>query len=145
MNKKFKAALAGLAFVAGCEIGIAIQLMKMIHKFTIRESASNTDADYPDEAEIDVTMDEADGEVSDEAVTAKYQMKPTRKLMKRQAQLLMKTRHLSSLLMSLPTRSMMKLSKPASPLQKLPNREKRQNRHLNTKQPIKERRTCHVL
>lgn len=67
MNKKFKAALAGLAFVAGCEIGIAIQLMKMIHKFTIRESASNTDADYPDEAEIDVTMDEADGEVSDEA------------------------------------------------------------------------------
>ena len=67
MNKKIKAALAGLAFVAGCEIGIAIQLMKMIHKFTIRESASNTDADYPDEAEIDVTMDEADGEVSDEA------------------------------------------------------------------------------
>lgn len=67
MNKKFKAALAGLAFVAGCEIGIAIQLMKMIHKFTIRESASNTDADYPDEAEIDVTMDEAEGEVSDEA------------------------------------------------------------------------------
>lgn len=53
MNKKIKAALAGLAFVAGCEIGIAIQLMKMIHKFTIRESASNTDADYPDDAEID--------------------------------------------------------------------------------------------
>lgn len=67
MNKKFKAALAGLAFVAGCEIGIAIQLMKMIHKFTIRESASNTDADYPDDAEIDVTIDEAEGEVSDEA------------------------------------------------------------------------------
>lgn len=67
MNKKFKAALAGLAFVAGCEIGIAIQLMKMIHKFTIRESASNTDADYPEEAEIDVTMNEAESEVSDEA------------------------------------------------------------------------------
>ena len=67
MNKKIKAALAGLAFVAGCEIGIAIQLMKMIHKFTIRESASNTDADYPDEAEIDVTMNEAESEVSDEA------------------------------------------------------------------------------
>ena len=66
MNKKFKAALAGLAFVAGCEIGIAIQLMKMIHKFTIRESASNTDADYPEEAEIDVTMNEAESEVSDE-------------------------------------------------------------------------------
>ena len=39
MNKKTKAALAGLAFFAGCEIGIAIQLMKMIHKFTVRESA----------------------------------------------------------------------------------------------------------
>ena len=141
MNKKFKAALAGLAFVAGCEIGIAIQLMKMIHKFTIRESASNTDADYPDEAEIDVTMNEADGEVSDEADqkvdeeagTAADEDAP------------MKTRHLSSLLMSPPARSMMKLSKLMSPLQKLPNRKKRQNRHLNTKQPIKERRTCHVL
>ena len=30
MSKKMKAALAGLAFVAGCEIGIAIELMKMI-------------------------------------------------------------------------------------------------------------------
>ena len=39
MNKKMKAALAGLAFLAGCEIGIAIQLAKMIHKFTVRESA----------------------------------------------------------------------------------------------------------
>ena len=103
MNKKFKAALAGLAFVAGCEIGIAIQLMKMIHKFTIRESASNTDADYPDEAEIDVTMDEADGEVSDEA------------------------------------------GKEVDEEAGLPNRKKRQNRQSNTKQPIKERRTCHVL
>ena len=41
MNKKMKAALAGLAFVAGCEIGIAIQLVKMVHKFTIRENAIN--------------------------------------------------------------------------------------------------------
>ena len=39
MNKKTKAALAALSFVAGCEIGIAIQLMKMIHKFTVTESA----------------------------------------------------------------------------------------------------------
>lgn len=30
MSKKFKAALAGLAFVAGCEVGIALQLAKMI-------------------------------------------------------------------------------------------------------------------
>ena len=48
MNKKTKAALAGLAFFAGCEIGIAIQLMKMIHKFTIRESAMAESV--PDEA-----------------------------------------------------------------------------------------------
>lgn len=41
MNKKMKAALAGLAFVAGCEIGIAIQLVKMVHKFTVRETAMN--------------------------------------------------------------------------------------------------------
>ena len=39
MNKKTKAAFAALTFVAGCEIGIAIQLMKMVHKFTVRESA----------------------------------------------------------------------------------------------------------
>ena len=48
MNKKTRAALAGLAFFAGCEIGIAIQLMKMIHKFTIRESAM--DGSVPEEA-----------------------------------------------------------------------------------------------
>jgi len=41
MNKKMKAALAGLAFVAGCEIGIAIQLLKMVHNFTIKENAMN--------------------------------------------------------------------------------------------------------
>ena len=62
-------------------------------------------------------------------------MKPAKKWMKRLAQLPM----------SPPARSMMKLSKLMSPLQKLPNRKKRQNRQSNTKQPIKERRTCHVL
>ena len=41
MSKKWKAAMYGVAFVAGCEIGIAIQLMKMIHKFNVRESALN--------------------------------------------------------------------------------------------------------
>lgn len=41
MNKKMKAALAGLAFVAGCEIGIALQLMKMIHKYAVKEGAMN--------------------------------------------------------------------------------------------------------
>ncbi|HAB94845.1 MAG TPA: hypothetical protein DCF49_08865 [Lachnospiraceae bacterium] len=39
MNKGTKAVIAGLAFVAGCEIGIAIQLMRMVHKYTIREEA----------------------------------------------------------------------------------------------------------
>ena len=41
MSKKWKAAMYGVAFVAGCEIGIAIQLMKMIHKFNVKESALN--------------------------------------------------------------------------------------------------------
>lgn len=41
MNKKFKAAMAGLAFVAGCEIGIALQLMKMIRDYTVKEKAAN--------------------------------------------------------------------------------------------------------
>ena len=56
MKKSTKAALAGLAFLAGCEIGIAIQLMKMIHRFTIRESA--IDEFIPDE-ELEAAIDEA--------------------------------------------------------------------------------------
>ena len=67
MNKKMKAALAGLAFVAGCEIGIAIQLVKMIHKFTIKEEASNVDAEFPEDESTeqaepvseDITTEEA--------------------------------------------------------------------------------------
>ncbi len=56
MKKSTKAALAGLAFLAGCEIGIAIQLMKMIHNFSIRESA--IDEFIPDE-ELEAAIDEA--------------------------------------------------------------------------------------
>lgn len=41
MSKKFKAAMAGLAFVAGCEIGIALQLMKMIRDYAVKEKAAN--------------------------------------------------------------------------------------------------------
>ena len=41
MSKKFKAAVAGLAFVAGCEVGIALQLMKMIREYTVKEKALN--------------------------------------------------------------------------------------------------------
>ena len=39
MNKKMKAALAGLAFVAGCEIGIALQILKIVKKYAVREAA----------------------------------------------------------------------------------------------------------
>lgn len=62
MKKSTKAALAGLAFLAGCEIGIAIQLMKMIHRFTIRESA--IDEFLPAE-ELEAAIDEAAMDNSD--------------------------------------------------------------------------------
>ena len=50
MNRKLKAALAGLAFVAGCEIGIALQLVKMIHNYTINTEPS---AAEPEKADTD--------------------------------------------------------------------------------------------
>ena len=63
-----KAALAGLAFVAGCEIGIAIELMKMIHKFTIREKAIEEPIPDIDEIEADSEAEiEADSEAEIEA------------------------------------------------------------------------------
>jgi hypothetical protein len=43
MSKKLKAAIAGLAFVAGCEVGIALQLVRMIRDYTIKEAASKED------------------------------------------------------------------------------------------------------
>lgn len=64
MSKKMKAALAGLAFVAGCEIGIAIQLMKMVHKFTVREKA--IEEPIPDIDEIEAE-NEADIEAENKA------------------------------------------------------------------------------
>ena len=68
MSKKMKAALAGLAFVAGCEIGIAIELMKMIHKFTIREKASEEPIPDIDEIEADSEAEiEAETEAEEEA------------------------------------------------------------------------------
>lgn len=63
MNKKMKAALAGLAFVAGCEIGIAIQLLKMVHNFTIKENAMNET--IPEDA-LDAAL-EAEEESAEEA------------------------------------------------------------------------------
>ena len=60
MDKRIKAAMAGLAFVAGCEIGIALQLVKMIHNYTIKEAASKEPIEAgkheiprPEEAETD--------------------------------------------------------------------------------------------
>ena len=64
MNKKTKAALAGLAFLAGCEIGIAVQLLKMIHKFTVRESAM--DASIADGDAYDFPEDTEDAAPDDE-------------------------------------------------------------------------------
>lgn len=62
MSKKFKAAMAGLAFVAGCEIGIALQLMKMIRDYTVKEKAAN---EQLEDAVVDNT--EAVGDVSEAA------------------------------------------------------------------------------
>ena len=59
MNKKLKAALAGLAFVAGCEIGIAIQLAKMIRDYTIKENALNEPMEAEETAQaIEETFEE---------------------------------------------------------------------------------------
>ena len=66
MSKKFKAALAGLAFVAGCEVGIALQLMKMIREYTVKEKALNEPLEASEEEiaaeqaineELDATAD----------------------------------------------------------------------------------------
>lgn len=73
MSKKWKAAMYGVAFVAGCEIGIAIQLMKMIHKFNVKESALNEtipaepEEVFPEETLPEETLESGefpDGEVS---------------------------------------------------------------------------------
>lgn len=66
MNKKLKAVLAGLAFVAGCEIGIAIQLAKMIRDYTIKENALNE----PMEAEETEGAEEAAGALEEETAQA---------------------------------------------------------------------------
>lgn len=61
MNKRLKAAIAGLAFVAGCEVGIALQLMKMIRDYAIKEKAldealeMSEDESAEDSAEEDIS------------------------------------------------------------------------------------------
>ena len=56
MSKKWKAALAGLAFVAGCEIGIGIRVLKMVRKYTIKDLAAREETpkeDTPSDIEAD--------------------------------------------------------------------------------------------
>lgn len=67
MDKRIKAAMAGLAFVAGCEIGIALQLVKMIHNYTVKEAASKEPIeDVIKEAEIPESPEtETDAEIAD--------------------------------------------------------------------------------
>lgn len=67
MDKRLKAAVAGLAFLAGCEIGIALQLIKMIHNYTIKEAAGKESvegANSREEAEI------TDEPAAEEALTS---------------------------------------------------------------------------
>ena len=66
MDKRIKAAMAGLAFVAGCEIGIALQLVKMIHNYTVKEAASKETLEDTKGADIaDAPEIEADDEIAD--------------------------------------------------------------------------------
>ena len=69
MDKRIKAAMAGLAFVAGCEIGIALQLVKMIHNYTVKEAASKEpiedvikESEIPDDPETETDAEIADAE-----------------------------------------------------------------------------------
>lgn len=67
MSKKVKAAVAGLAFVAGCEVGIALALMKMIRDYTIKENAINESAEISDSTEIDDVNDVEDAAAEEAA------------------------------------------------------------------------------
>lgn len=73
MDKRIKAAMAGLAFVAGCEIGIALQLVKMIHNYTVKEAASKEpieeiikEAEIPADPETDAEVADAEPAETDE-------------------------------------------------------------------------------
>ena len=67
MSKGFKAALAGLAFVAGCEVGIALQLMKMIRDYTLKEKALNEPLEASEE---EIAAEQAINEELDAAEAA---------------------------------------------------------------------------
>ena len=65
MKKRMKTAFAGLAFVAGCEIGIAIQLMKMIHNYTIKDKAISEPA--PEDAAPEIVPEDAAQETAQDS------------------------------------------------------------------------------
>ena len=69
MNKRLKAAIAGLAFVAGCEVGIALQLAKMIREKMIRDYALKEKAlsEPLEVSEEDAATEQAFVEESDSA------------------------------------------------------------------------------
>lgn len=83
MDKRIKAAMAGLAFVAGCEIGIALQLVKMIHNYTVKEAASKETlegtkgADTADAPEIEGDDEIADAEPADTDETEDSEENPS--------------------------------------------------------------------
>lgn len=64
MNKRLKAAIAGLAFVAGCEVGIALQLAKMIRDYALKEKALSEPLEVSEE---EIATEQAFVEESDSA------------------------------------------------------------------------------
>ena len=63
MKKKNSALLAAIAFVAGCEIGLAISLARMIQKYYITQEAA--DAEPIDQEALDQeleTLEETEAE-----------------------------------------------------------------------------------
>lgn len=65
MNKKNSALLAAIAFVAGCEIGLAISLARMIQKYYITQEAA--DADPIDQEALDQELEALEETEAEEA------------------------------------------------------------------------------
>ena len=65
MNKKNSALLAAIAFVAGCEIGLAISLARMIQKYYSTQEAA--DADPIDQEALDQELEALEETEAEEA------------------------------------------------------------------------------
>ena len=65
MKKKNSALLAAIAFVAGCEIGLAISLARMIQKYYITQEAA--DADPIDQEALDQELEALEETEAEEA------------------------------------------------------------------------------